>query len=164
MRLSLYLRINVTTLFKLKMAGKNHLCAAFKRYRRSQRRCSVRKVVLRNFAKFIGKHLCQSLFFNIKLQAEACIFIKKETLAQVFSCEFCEISKNIFFTEHLGATASKDTQGRCAIAKIKFGNINPLAYGHSTWKPNNYNFTLRFRHKTIQQTEKILDEKDPHKA
>ena len=28
------------------------------------------------------------------LQAEACNFIKKETLAQVFSCEFCEISKN----------------------------------------------------------------------
>ena len=28
-------------------------------------------------------------------------FIKKETLTQVFSCEFCEISKNICFTEHL---------------------------------------------------------------
>ena len=34
-----------------------------------------------------------------------CNMIKKETLAQVFSCEFCEISKNIFFTEHLLATA-----------------------------------------------------------
>ena len=32
---------------------------------------------------------------------EACSFIKKETLAQVFSCEFCEISKKTFFTEHL---------------------------------------------------------------
>ena len=27
----------------------------------------------------------------------ACNFIKKETLAQVFSCEFCEISKSTFF-------------------------------------------------------------------
>ena len=27
-------------------------------------RYSVRKVVLRNFAKFTGKHLCQRLFFN----------------------------------------------------------------------------------------------------
>ena len=26
---------------------------------------------------------------------------KKETLAQVYSCEFCEILKNIFFIEHL---------------------------------------------------------------
>ena len=55
---------------------------------------SVRKGVLRNFAKFAGKHLCQSLFF------------KKVALAQVFPCEFSEISKNTFFTEHLRATAS----------------------------------------------------------
>ena len=32
-------------------------------------------------------------------------FIKKETLAKVFSCEFCKIYKNNFFTEHLCATA-----------------------------------------------------------
>ena len=46
----------------------------------------------------------------MKLQAEAgaCNFINKETLARVFSCEFCEISKNIFFTEHLWATASEE--------------------------------------------------------
>ena len=35
-----------------------------------------------------------------------CNFIKNETLAQTFSCEFCEVSKNTFFTEHLQATAS----------------------------------------------------------
>ena len=34
------------------------------------------------------------------------IKFKKETLTQVFSCEFCEISKNNFFTEHLRTTAS----------------------------------------------------------
>ena len=51
-----------------------------------KKRCSLRKGALRNFAKFTGKHLCQSLFF------------KKEAVAQVFSCEFCEISKNTFFT------------------------------------------------------------------
>ena len=53
-----------------------------------------KKSALRNFAKFIGKHLCQS---------------QKETLAQVFSCEFCEISKKILFTEHLWMTASEPT-------------------------------------------------------
>ena len=35
------------------------------------------------------------------LQKKVCNFIKKETLAQVFPCEFCEIFKNTFFTEHL---------------------------------------------------------------
>ena len=44
----------------------------------------------------------------IEMQVKACNFIKKETLAQVFSWEFCEISKNIFFTEHLRTTASEN--------------------------------------------------------
>ena len=38
--------------------------------------------------------------------AEACSFIKKETLAHAFSSQFCEISKNTFFTEYLWMTAS----------------------------------------------------------
>ena len=66
-----------------------------------------KKGVLRNSAKSTGKHLCQSLFFN--KVAGACNFIKKETLAQVFSCEFCKISKNTFYTEHLWVTASRIT-------------------------------------------------------
>ena len=74
-------------------------------HRSSHRKCSLRKDVLRNFAKFTRKNLCQSLFI-IKLQASASNFIKKR-LTQVFPCEFCEISKNTLFTEHFGATASK---------------------------------------------------------
>ena len=35
-------------------------------------------------------------------------FINKETPAQVFSCDFCKIIKNIFFIEHLQATASEN--------------------------------------------------------
>ena len=34
-------------------------------------------------------------------------FIKKETLAQVFSCEFCKISKNTFFYRTPLVTASE---------------------------------------------------------
>ena len=34
------------------------------KYRSSHQRCSVKKGVLRNFAKFTGKDLCQSHFFN----------------------------------------------------------------------------------------------------
>ena len=64
--------------------------------RSSHRKCSVKKSVLTNFAKFTGKHLCRSLFFN-----------KKDTLAQVFSYEFCKISKDTFFTELFWETASE---------------------------------------------------------
>ena len=41
-----------------------------------------------------------------KQSPETCNFIKKETLAQVFFCEFSEIYKNTFFTEHPLVTAS----------------------------------------------------------
>ena len=34
--------------------------------------------------------------FNNKVADLTCNFIKKETLAQMFSCEFCEISENTF--------------------------------------------------------------------
>ena len=57
----------------------------------------MKKDALRNFAKFTGKHLYQRLFFNN---------VAGLPLAQVFSCEFCEISKNTFFTENLRTTAS----------------------------------------------------------
>ena len=60
--------------------------------RSSNGRSSVRKGVLRNCAKFKEKHLYQSLFFD----KVACNFVTNETLAQVFSCEFCKISKNSF--------------------------------------------------------------------
>ena len=83
--------------------------AILRKYRSSRRRCFVRKGVLRNFAKFTGKHMCQSLFYN-KVADLRPATIKKDTLAQVFFCEFCKISKNTFFTEHLWAAASEDSQ------------------------------------------------------
>ena len=51
------------------------------------------------------ENICVRVSFLIKLLALACNFIEKETLAQMFSCEFCE-TVSTFFTEHLWATAS----------------------------------------------------------
>ena len=69
------------------------------------------------------ENTCARVSFLIKLQASGrfCSFcfrrqaessvsglqlLKKETLARVFSGEFCEIYKNTFSKEHLGTTAS----------------------------------------------------------
>ena len=41
------------------------------------------------------EHTCTTVSFSTKLQAETCNFIRKETLAEVFCCEFCKISKHI---------------------------------------------------------------------
>ena len=86
---------------KLLLKQRIHSCI----FRSSHQRCSVKQGVLRNFAKFTGKHLRQSLFFN-NVSGGASNFIKKQALAQVFSCEFCKISKNTLFTEHVWVTAS----------------------------------------------------------
>ena len=73
----------------------------------SHRSRFVKKSVFKNFAKFTGKHLCQRL-----TRRQAWNFIKKETLAQLLCCEFCEIFKNTFFTEHTTASGLWDVKAR----------------------------------------------------
>ena len=66
------------------------------------------------------KSTCAKVTFLIKLHAEACNFVKRETLAQVFSCEFCEIFENTVFTEHLRETASDKTFVPIKFSSLKF--------------------------------------------
>ena len=79
------------------------------RSRRSEVFC--KEGVFRNFTKFIGKRLCQGLLFWDKnsLNVEA----------QVFSCEFCEISKNTFFHRTPLVAASENTKGIFAEAIVQ---------------------------------------------
>ena len=51
------------TLLKQRLWHK-YFPVTFPKFRGRHRRCSVKKGVLRNFAKFTGKQLCQGLFFN----------------------------------------------------------------------------------------------------
>ena len=63
--------------------------------RSSRQEVFCEKGVLRNFTKLTGKHLCQSLFFK-KVADLMPATLSKKTLAQVLSCEFCEIPTNTF--------------------------------------------------------------------
>ena len=60
--------------------------------RSSRPKVFCKKGVFENFAKFTRKHLRRSLLFN----NVAGLFYWKKTPKQVFSCEFCKISKNNF--------------------------------------------------------------------
>ena len=60
--------------------------------------CSVKKVFLK-ISQNSQENTCARVSFLIKLQTPG-NFIKTETLALVFSCEFCEII-TIFFIEHI---------------------------------------------------------------
>ena len=97
----------------------------FYRDRSIHQRCSRKKGVLKNFTKFTGKHVCQSLLFN-KVAGENSNFIKKETLTQVLSCEFFEIFKNTCFTGHLWTTASERTKYGVLVARarLNFWTLN----------------------------------------
>ena len=64
--------------------------------RSSHRRCSIEKVVFKNSAIPTGNN-CAGVFF-LKVAG-----LKAPT--QVFSCEYCEIFKNIYFEKHLRTAA-----------------------------------------------------------
>ena len=62
--------------------------------RSSHRRCSLRKDILRNFAKFTGKHLCHGLFMS---EPKACTFIKKRLWQSCFPGNFAKFLKTPFY-------------------------------------------------------------------
>ena len=116
---------------KLVRIAKASNCLRFSinnRLRSSHPEVFCKKDVLRSFAKLTGKHLCQSLFFNKVagldaskgfMKAEAprpATLLKKKTQAQVFSCEFCEISKNTIF--HRTPLVAASALFKCAIHNL----------------------------------------------
>ena len=82
--------------------------------------------VLKNFVKFTGKQLCQSLLFN-KVAGLRPVTLLKKRLWQMFSCEFREIFRNTFFIEHL----------RWLLLNKTYKKI-------SVWSPWNYFFSSSF--------------------
>ena len=57
---------------------------------------------------------------------------KKENLPVVFSCEFCEISKNTFFTEHLRTAASGYVPDRKRLLSYSFNLDFPSTHFKET--------------------------------
>ena len=69
-------------------------------FRSSHLEVLCKKGVLRNFPKFTGKHLCQSVFFLMWFEAEAYNFILKK-LWHRCSENFAKFLRTPFLTEHL---------------------------------------------------------------
>ena len=59
------------------------------------------KDVLRNFAKFTGKHLCQSLFFNKIAGLRPATLLKNRLWHRCFPVNFAKFPRTTFLTEHL---------------------------------------------------------------
>ena len=69
--------------------------------RSSHRRYSIRKGVLRNFGKFTGKHLCQSLFVN-KVVGRPATLLKKRLWHRCFPMNFAKFLRTPFLQNTSG--------------------------------------------------------------
>ena len=88
--------------------------------RSSHRRCSIKEGVLRNFSKFTGKHLCQSLFFNKvagSCRHEATL-LKKRFWHAYFPVNFEKFLRRPSFIEHR-VTASDSLPSILSIFHIR---------------------------------------------
>ena len=68
---------------------------------------------LKSLKTLFLKSLYRSSFPEVSVKkkvASACNFIKKESLTQVFSYEFCEISKNTFFLQNTSGPFSLESK------------------------------------------------------
>ena len=68
----------------------------------SHRRCFIRKVVLRNFAKYTGKDLCQSLSFNKVTGLRPATLLKKRLWRRCFPVNFAKFLRTSFYRTPLG--------------------------------------------------------------
>ena len=71
-------------------------------WNRTNQKCSVRKGVLRNFVKFTGKHLCQSLFFNKVVGVRASTLSKKGLWHGCFPADFAKFLGTLFLQNFCG--------------------------------------------------------------
>ena len=60
-----------------------------------------KKGVLKNFTKFIGKHLCQSLFFNKVAGVRPATLLKKRLWRRCFPVNFVKFLRTPISIEHL---------------------------------------------------------------
>ena len=71
------------------------------KYRSSRLEVFCRKGVLRNFGKFTGKHLCQSLLFNKVAGLRTVTLLKTRFWYRCFPVNFSKFLKTPSVTEHL---------------------------------------------------------------
>ena len=89
-----------------------HRLVFLNHFRSNNQRSSIQKVVLKNFTKFTGKHLCWSLSFICLFKLHASdlqLYLKKKKYQHKFFFFLVKLSKFLgtpSLTEHPRATAS----------------------------------------------------------
>ena len=92
------------------------------------------KDILKNFAKFTGKHQCQSLFFNKVADLRLAILLEKRRRYRYFPVDFAKFLRTPFSTEHLQWLLLKIISYHTK--EILYVNINFM--GNKLWSKNKH--------------------------
>ena len=93
-----------------------------------------------------------------RCSVKASNFFKKETLTQVFSCEICEILKNIFFIEQVRWLLLALTLTQCKLIQHYMTNIpkNVLTSSAQYFENINYRIVDRGEYKSFTSSRKYV--------
>ena len=124
------------------------------------------KVVLRNFTKFTGKHLCQSLFFNKVANLRPATLLKERLWHRCFPVNFWKFRRIPFLQNTLVAasessraeesTATASQCGHRAKYKnvFKFGKNFVLCGNHFRWGSATW-IKMRVQHRRFPVTKAV---------
>ena len=92
-------------------------------YRSSHQRCSIITGVLRNFAKFTGKNLCPSLFFNKVAGLRPATLLKNRLWHRCFPVNFAKFLRTTFLQNTSGRLLLSLWSFVCNLQKFKTSGI-----------------------------------------
>ena len=102
------------------IVNKSHQTDTICKDRNSHWSCSVEKGVLRNLAKFTGKHPCQSLLFNKVAGLTPAALLKKRLLQRRCPVDFAKFFRKLL-TEHLWWLLLTISKGRIfSLAQLEY--------------------------------------------
>ena len=110
--------------------------------RNSRWRCSIKKGVLKNFAKFAGKHLCHSLFFNKLAGFRPGILLKKRLWHKCIPVNFRKFLWTPFLQNTFGRLSIVIRELQTVFWKLRLEITNFLENCVSSffWWLNNFSF------------------------
>ena len=103
-------------------------------YRRSHRRCSVRKNVFRNLTKFTARHLCHSLFFNKVAGLRPALLSQNRRWNRCFPVNFAKLLRTAFLQNTSSGcfcTSNISTEAIFCSIIVALTHFIPLAFSYT---------------------------------
>ena len=148
-------QVNVLFLYLLKTSENPSFCYVFRVYKKetlirnsrsSRPEVFCMKGVLRNFAKFTVKHVCQIFFFNKVPCLRPVTLLKNSLWHRCFPVNFVKFLRTSFFTEHLWWLLLKQVKPKSnkVAAAAQIYDINLFVFSFLKLTLTHYSLVLLF--------------------